>query len=116
MLPSVPPALPPGTSNIRAPPAILAVIRLRLAPQASIWRSVSRMPVSAYFMGDLRPVSMFKGSMTWTRAASFSTGSRRQMPMQEPRAYVTSIPSFCAIFISAIPTTSLSFIQHTQLL
>ena len=66
---------PPATSNIRAPPAILATMRLRLAPLASICRRVSRIPVSAYFIGDLRPVSMFSGSITWTSAASLRPGS-----------------------------------------
>ena len=78
--------LPLDSSNIFAPPAIFATMRAFRAPRASICLSVSRMPVSAYFMVFLRPASMLMGSMICTSAASFTLGSYRQMPIQEPSA------------------------------
>lgn len=49
-------------------------------------RRVSKPAVSAYFMGERRPASIFSGSITCTRAASLMAGSYRQIPTQEPSA------------------------------
>ena len=77
---------PPLISNILAPPAILAVMRLREAPLASIIFNVSRIPVSAYFIVFLRPGSMFSGSMMWINAPSLIFWSYKQIPIQDPSA------------------------------
>ena len=60
ILPNVP---PPEISNIFAPPAIFAVILALDAPFASIIFMVSVIPVSAYFILLVRPVSIFSGNI-----------------------------------------------------
>ena len=92
-------------ANILAPPAILARRRDLLAPAATMrWISIG-IAVSAYRAGWLLSrLRALEGSMIWDNPATRVKLSYRQIPTQDPNAYVTSTSGALATLRSEIPT------------
>lgn len=84
-----------------APPAILATMRLRLAPLASICRRVSRIPVSAT-SSVISARSPCSAAAHMDQRRQSQAGVIETVPMHDPRAYVTA-SLILGLFISASP-------------
>ena len=95
-----------------APPASLAVILFRFAPNNSICLTNSTIPVSANLeiLLSLPLMALLSGNIICANPPILVTGSLNAIPTQDPRPKVVTPLGLTQTFRSAIPTFIISLI------